>query len=276
MNQLVHFPQPVPVLFEDRDNRAYRLDPTRCKDLRARAITTFRRSIAKWKEETNRALSFELALTPSEQVERFTQFIHFSASRSFDTRDVVSKIFRMAYDRGCRMAYSELGSKDGPLHRSSSSLYGHLMEAEIRAAVESSATATTKALASGVLTQRTPRQLRKITSFALQRSMLNRLKTAVNTLITMAYNHGKLDIYESLGVQKVGVIPEHLPAHGIRDARPKRGKRLYALQTAGDNRVCDICDDLEGNVYTLAEARGVIPVHPNCRCVVVPANRGII
>ena len=34
--------------------------------------------------------------------------------------------------------------------------------------------------------------------------------------------------------------------------------------TAGDERVCDICAALEGNKYTLDEAEGIIPVHPQC------------
>jgi len=33
---------------------------------------------------------------------------------------------------------------------------------------------------------------------------------------------------------------------------------------------CDICAGYDGNVYTLREGEGLIPVHPNCRCVWVP------
>jgi SPP1 gp7 family putative phage head morphogenesis protein len=40
--------------------------------------------------------------------------------------------------------------------------------------------------------------------------------------------------------------------------------------TAGDSRVCPECAALEGEVYTLQEARGVIPVHPQCRCTFQP------
>jgi SPP1 gp7 family putative phage head morphogenesis protein len=40
--------------------------------------------------------------------------------------------------------------------------------------------------------------------------------------------------------------------------------------TAGDSRVCPECAALEGQVYTLQEARGVIPVHPRCRCTFRP------
>lgn len=40
--------------------------------------------------------------------------------------------------------------------------------------------------------------------------------------------------------------------------------------TAGDERVCSKCSHLEGVVYTLDEASGVIPVHPQCRCIWLP------
>lgn len=40
--------------------------------------------------------------------------------------------------------------------------------------------------------------------------------------------------------------------------------------TAGDDRVCPTCEGLDGNIYTLDEATGLIPVHPQCRCIVLP------
>lgn len=41
--------------------------------------------------------------------------------------------------------------------------------------------------------------------------------------------------------------------------------------TAGDARVCEECQDLERHgIYTLNEAQNLIPVHPGCRCIVLP------
>jgi SPP1 gp7 family putative phage head morphogenesis protein len=45
---------------------------------------------------------------------------------------------------------------------------------------------------------------------------------------------------------------------------------LAEFQTAGDERVCSICASMEGNLYTLDEAEGLIPVHPLCRCIILP------
>jgi len=48
---------------------------------------------------------------------------------------------------------------------------------------------------------------------------------------------------------------------------------IAELVTAGDERVCDQCAGYHGNRYTLEEAQYMIPVHPQCRCVVIPVNQ---
>lgn len=40
--------------------------------------------------------------------------------------------------------------------------------------------------------------------------------------------------------------------------------------TAGDNRVCQQCADLQNSVFTIEQASGMIPLHPSCRCAWVP------
>jgi hypothetical protein len=50
------------------------------------------------------------------------------------------------------------------------------------------------------------------------------------------------------------------------------GRKLVTIVTAGDDRVCPICEDLEGITYTVEEASSVIPAHPNCRCAFVPVE----
>lgn len=42
--------------------------------------------------------------------------------------------------------------------------------------------------------------------------------------------------------------------------------------TAGDDRVCPECESLEGELFTVAEARNLIPLHPRCRCSWLPAR----
>jgi len=46
------------------------------------------------------------------------------------------------------------------------------------------------------------------------------------------------------------------------------------MMTAGDNRVCERCSALEGEIFTIEEAQNIIPVHPSCRCCWLPAKAG--
>jgi hypothetical protein len=46
---------------------------------------------------------------------------------------------------------------------------------------------------------------------------------------------------------------------------------VYKIQTAEDDRVCKICLAAAEDTYTLDEARGLIPLHPRCRCAWVPS-----
>lgn len=54
-------------------------------------------------------------------------------------------------------------------------------------------------------------------------------------------------------------------ANGVKDLR-----LLVEWTTAGDNKVCPLCEARAGTVYTIEKARGLIPYHPNCRCSWTP------
>jgi len=41
-------------------------------------------------------------------------------------------------------------------------------------------------------------------------------------------------------------------------------------KTAGDDRVCKECEELEGHIFTLDEIEPMIPKHPQCRCIALP------
>lgn len=69
-----------------------------------------------------------------------------------------------------------------------------------------------------------------------------------------AHAEGQLLALEEMGVEEVGVAIE--------------------WSTAGDDRVCPLCSEMEGVVLKLEEAHGKIPLHPQCRCAWLPANVG--
>ena len=79
---------------------------------------------------------------------------------------------------------------------------------------------------------------------------LTRATTLARTEIIRAYAEATLQEFKNWGVEGVTAKAE--------------------FQTAGDDRVCPICEHLQGRVYTLEEASGVIPVHPKCRCCWLP------
>lgn len=78
----------------------------------------------------------------------------------------------------------------------------------------------------------------------------NRAMRIARTEITRAHAEGQLDGLESMGIEKVKVAVE--------------------WRTAGDDRVCEKCQPLEGIVLTIKEARGLLPRHPECRCAFEP------
>lgn len=73
---------------------------------------------------------------------------------------------------------------------------------------------------------------------------LTRAKRLARTEIINAHAEGQLDSFEDLGVEEVGLLAEWL--------------------TSG--APCPQCAAMAGEIFTIEEARGLIPLHPNCVC----------
>lgn len=92
----------------------------------------------------------------------------------------------------------------------------------------------------------------------------HRATLMARTEVINAHTEGTLTRFEELGVDTVTVQAE--------------------FRTAGDKRVCPRCQALEGNVYTVQEVREETfsfdgtdfpvkpPIHPQCRCVLLPVG----
>lgn len=85
---------------------------------------------------------------------------------------------------------------------------------------------------------------------------LHRGRLIARTETIRAANEAALNRYEDLHRRIVGVTA------------------VVEFATAGDDRVCPECLALEGEIYNIEDARGVIPVHPNCRCLWLPVPEG--
>lgn len=82
----------------------------------------------------------------------------------------------------------------------------------------------------------------------------------------------KIGITRARTLARTEVISAHAEATlaTYREAGAVGVENLAEFRTAGDLRVCPICAELNGRVYDLGSAEGVIPVHPNCRCAWLP------
>lgn len=77
-----------------------------------------------------------------------------------------------------------------------------------------------------------------------------RARMLARTEIIRAHAEAQLQEYKNWGVEGVNVKAEWV--------------------TAGDNRVCQLCADLEGSVFTIEQATNMIPLHVSCRCAWLP------
>lgn len=105
-------------------------------------------------------------------------------------------------------------------------------------------------LAQGMIDGKSVTQIAREMFDAIDGLTLARALTIARTEIIHAHAEGQLDAFSDLGISEVGAMVE--------------------WSTAGDDQVCPICADLEGKVFTIDEARGMIPQHPNCRCAWIP------
>ncbi len=110
-------------------------------------------------------------------------------------------------------------------------------------------TQISRVLADGLARGDNPLKIAEVINNRVDKIGITRARILARTEIVRAHADAQLNMFEEVGVQDVGIIAEFL--------------------TAGDSRVCPICAALEGEKYTVKNAHGVIPVHPNCRCVFI-------
>lgn len=105
-------------------------------------------------------------------------------------------------------------------------------------------------LADGLAQGQNPRQIAGLINDRVDKVARHRLEMVARTETAYAQSEATLTRFKQHGVDEVGVVAE--------------------WTTAGDGRVCDLCIGLDGERFTIKEARGLLPRHPNCRCAWVP------
>ncbi|QPL12229.1 MuF-like protein [Halorubrum phage Hardycor1] len=110
----------------------------------------------------------------------------------------------------------------------------------------------TRELTGGFTAGENPRKIARRLNDRVDKVGLHRGRMIARTETIRAHNEAALNRYEDMGSRIDGVTV------------------LSEFTTAGDRRVCPRCIALEGKRLKPADARGVIPVHPNCRCTFLP------
>jgi SPP1 gp7 family putative phage head morphogenesis protein len=109
------------------------------------------------------------------------------------------------------------------------------------------ATTMGRVLADGLVEGNGPREiardLAKQVDIGRQRALL-----IARTEIIRAHAQGQLRALEALGVDEIGVMVEW----------------SITNSPEGDGRVCPECEDMDGETFTIEEAEGLIPAHPQC------------
>lgn len=125
---------------------------------------------------------------------------------------------------------------------------------DLKGVTEVVATQVQRELVDGLIQGDNPRVIARKINKKIDTIGKRRAETIARTEIIRTHAEGQLDTMEELDIPAVTAAVE--------------------WSTALDNRVCPLCQPLEGIVLKIPEARGLLPRHPNCRCAWRPANVG--
>lgn len=164
-----------------------------------------------------------------------------------------------AYQKGMRDAYGRVAGGAGrtvaggfhqPVHADAAGLIYTRAYNSLVGVTDTMDAQISRVLAQGILEGRGAMDVARSLEDRVDAIGITRARVIARSEMTAAYAEATLNSYEEMGVEGVEVEAE--------------------FATAGDEDVCPECEDLEGKVYSIEESRGVIPVHPNCRCAWLP------
>lgn len=160
-----------------------------------------------------------------------------------------------------------------------------LAHVELQGIAEAVSQQAVRVFTDGLLTRKKPAEISRDVQAIIDNVGVRRSHMLVSFMVVRAFSIATLDAFRAAGVSSVGTVAERVktldssPKVFTRDAKKKsksrvkkpKPKNLVEVLTAGDNKVCQQCEDIsEEGPYTLAEAEGLIPAHIHCRCAFVP------
>lgn len=279
-----------------------RRDPTRTLDLRRSFIRALERRWRSVARLVTQALTEQDVFGLGGANVQAIQFISMASGRvnSFQSwidtvlADVILGLNREqwiggfineAYRRGWNVASAQI-NRQLPINEDRAHILTKLTISELQGVNEAFSQRAVRAFSDGLLSHLPPAAIARSIRQAIDAVGVVRSRATVQTVIVRANGEAALDCFQLAGIKQIGVLPETVPSpgrmHAIRDAvkkrrtaakRKRRPRVLVEVLTAGDDDVCTICEDIaDGNPYTIQEARGLIPAHPNCRCAFVPLD----
>lgn len=101
-----------------------------------------------------------------------------------------------------------------------------------------------RVLAQGIAEGLNPREMARQIVDRVDKIGITRARALARTETVRAHHQANIQEFKNAGIEEVEVVAEWV--------------------TAGDDRVCPICEPLNGKIYTIDAAEGMLPRHPNC------------
>lgn len=204
-------------------------------------------------------------LRDAEATARFDDWLDGAMEREILEKYEGDTYIRQGYVKGLKNADLELRRADiaeseleniqrlvrQPIHRDKlERIYTRTFQA-LDGVTEATANEMRRELTDGLAEGENPRVIARSLNDRAEAVGKTRATVLARTEVIRAHSESTLTRYEEIA----GDIPVTVKAEWL---------------TAGDDRVCDECAALEGNEYSIEEARGMLPLHPQCRCSWVP------
>lgn len=177
-----------------------------------------------------------------------------------------------AYKKGMSRAYMEIhkvgkdlpGHKylnmafNSPIHADAAGMIFTRVYSDLKGVTDAMSAKMSRTLAQGLIDGEGPNTIAREMARDIEDIGIVRAKMIARTEVIRAHHVANINVYREAGIDGVTVTAEWL--------------------TAGDDRVCEICqgnaetEDGKKIIYTLDEIEGMIPAHPNCRCTAIPAE----
>ena len=176
----------------------------------------------------------------------------------------IQTFIRSAYSKGATTALNAIGANNPgvstlgvqallniPFHRDRLTALFDRNFTELKGFSASMSTNLQRIIADGLLKGDNPTTMANAISARL--GVESRRATLIaRTEVIRTNADAQLNTFERFGVAKVSLEAEWI--------------------TAGDDRVCEECDGMAGEVMSIEDARGMIPLHPDCRCDWLPVQ----